>query len=138
MMKRLALAAVISGAATATPVWGADGITVELNKLTPVEGACRVYMVFTNGGDVALDSYKPDLVFFGKDGVIRKRLVVEGGPLAAGKTKVKLFDASDIDCADIGRILLNDVAACDGPGQSPVGCLAATETVARGDVKFIK
>lgn len=128
----LALVAVVQ------PARAADGISVELNKMVAAEGGCRIYMVFANNGTAPIDSYKPDLVFFDKEGVIRHRLIVEGGPLPAGKTKVKLFDAKNVICKDIGRMLLNDVAACDGGGHSPADCLARTETVSRADIEFVK
>jgi hypothetical protein len=113
-------------------------ITVELNKLETVDKGCRVYMVFTNAAAVALASYKPDLVFFGKDGVIAERLVVEGGPLPAGKTKVKLFDIVELGCASIGRVLLNDIRACDGDAMAAGTCLAITATATRTKIEFVK
>lgn len=117
----------------------ADGsISVELNKLQKQGGACRVYMVFTNGSGAALDSYKPDLVFFGTDGVIAARLVVEGGPLPAGKTKVKLFDVPALDCGEISRVLLNDISACTGHAKAVENCIGITNPSSRGGVEFIK
>lgn len=120
------------------PVHAADTINVELNKLDAVGAGCRVFMVFANQTPQTITSYKPDLVFFGKDGVIADRVVIEGGPLPAGKTRVKLFDLKSLACAAVGRVLLNDLRACDGEGRSPAACLAATQTASRAGVEFIK
>lgn len=138
-LKRMCGAIALIAAASLSPAAHAEqAISVELNKLEPLERGCRVYMVFKNATGAALTSYKPDLVFFDKNGVIADRLVVEGAPLPAGKTKVKLFDVVSLACPDIARVLLNDVRACDGAGQQPADCLAMTNTSSLGTIEFIK
>ena len=116
----------------------ADGVSIELNKLQPSDKGCRIYMVFMNATAGAISSYKPDLVFFDRAGVIADRLVVEGGPLAAGKTRVKLFDVANLACKDIARVLLNDIHTCEGPDKNAADCLSLTSTASLGSVEFIK
>ena len=89
-------------------------IRVELNAAEPVQNRCRLSFVLENQDASAIASLKLDLVVFGKDGVIDRRLVAEMGPLRAAKTTVKTFELDD-DCAHIGSILVNDVAACAPP-----------------------
>lgn len=119
-----------------------SGISLQLNKLEAVGQGCQVYMVFTNGTDGTLSSFKPELVFFNKEGVIADRLVVEGGPLAPGKTRVKLFDVAKLACTDIARVLLNDIRTCQDTSQDakrdPAGCMAMTQTNTLSAVDFIK
>lgn len=115
-----------------------QGLRIELNKLEPVEGACRAYMIFENQSGQAYDSLKLDLVMFDSDGVINKRLAVEGAPLPAGKTSVKLFDIKDVTCEQLGRILLNDVLSCRSPTGERNDCLAEIETASRNLVSFFK
>ncbi|MBO6519758.1 MAG: hypothetical protein JJ900_02615 [Rhodospirillales bacterium] len=115
----------------------ADGtIGMELNKVETAGQGCRIYMVFSNKTPEAIESFKPDLVFFDTNGVIADRLVVEGGPLTAGKTRVKLFDVAKLGCAAIGRVLLNDIRACAGHDRA--ACLAITRTSSPSDIPFIK
>jgi hypothetical protein len=76
--------------------------------------------VIENKSDVAIESMKLDLVAFGSDGGILRRLITEMGPVRAAKTMVRAF-AIDTDCKQIGSILVNDVAAC-APGE-PGACL---------------
>lgn len=114
------------------------GIDVELNKLEASGAACRAYLVLQNRAGSGFHSLKLDLVMFDTEGVVAKRLAVEAAPLANGKTSLKVFDIAGQTCDGIGRILLNDVLACqdaDGPRQD---CLAMTRTAARGPVPFIK
>ena len=120
------------------PAAAQEGMKIELNKLESVEGACRAYMVFENNASSAYDSLKLDLVMFDPNGVINKRLAVEGGPLPAGKTSVKLFDIKDVSCADVDRVLLNDVLSCQGPAGDIEGCLDDIDTTSRHSAVFFK
>lgn len=120
------------------PAAAQEGMKIELNKLESVEGACRAYMVFENNASSAYDSLKLDLVMFDPNGVINKRLAVEGGPLPAGKTSVKLFDIKGVSCADVDRVLLNDVLSCQGPAGDIDGCLEGIDTTSRHSAVFFK
>lgn len=113
-MMRAALPALALLAATGTGVLAQQPapLRLELNRLETVGNGCRIYLVVGNDGPAALDSLKLDLVLFGQDGVIDRRLAVEAGPLRAAKTSVKLFDLADFPCERLGSVLLNDVLAC--------------------------
>ncbi len=129
----LGAAMIVASACSAS---AATGVSVELNRLEPKDGACRVSLVIGNGEAKAFDSLKLDMVFFDKKGVIAKRLAVEAGPLRASKTSVKLFDAGDVACDAIGGVLLNDVTACGGGDQD---CLGLVTTASKVDgVEFKK
>ncbi len=128
--------AVFSTGSHAAP--GATPIQMELNKLEAGQNACRVYMVFENGSAHAFKSLKTDLVVFGNDGIIAKRLAVEGGPLSAKKTIVKLFDIGGVKCDGIGRVLLNGVMACEDESGVRDDCTAAIQVKSRADVPFVK
>lgn len=133
---RAALAVLTTaGALCSLPAFAASGVSVELNRLEPKDNSCQISIVVANAADKALDSLKLDLVFFDKQSVISKRLAVEAGPVRASKTSVKLFNAADAKCEDIGRVLLNDVTACGGAED----CLALVSTSSRvKDVEFSK
>lgn len=115
-----------------------SSLEVELNKLEPQNGGCRVYLVFDNGTASAFDSLKLDLVVFGTDGVISRRLAIESAPLAADKTTVKLFDLAEVACPDIGRILLNDVLECRDADGDRGDCLDRLYLGSRAGVPFLK
>ena len=111
---------------------------IELNKLESVEDSCRAYMVFKNDRGGALESLKLDLVMFDLDGLIIKRLAVEGGPLPVGKTSVRLFDITDVSCGEVGQVLLNDVLDCSGPAGEEDDCLNDIDTTSRSSALFFK
>ena len=117
---------------------GAEGLRVELNKLEPMESACRAYLLFENGTQGNFESLRLDLVMFNPEGIINRRLAVEGGPLPAGKTSVKLFDIEGVTCTSVDRVLLNGVLSCrDGQGERE-DCLSLIETASRSSADFFK
>lgn len=115
-----------------------DTLRVELNKLEPTEGDCRAYLLFENRTAIDFRAMKLDLVMFNAEGIINKRLAVEGGPLPPGKTSVKLFDIQGVGCEAVERVLLNGVLACSDPEGDRSGCLEMIETASRSSAGFFK
>ncbi|KQT45548.1 Tat pathway signal protein [Methylobacterium sp. Leaf456] len=111
-------------------------LKIELNRLEPAGEACRTYMLVDNGRGPALKSLKVDLFAFDTEGVAQKRLAVELGPVQEKKTVVRLFDFAGLSCPKIGRILLNDVLACEGADTSRETCLERIETATKTQAAF--
>lgn len=96
-------------------------LPLELNKLEPLsqgQAGCRVYFVVTNPEAETVEQLRLDLILFGTDGVILRRIALDLGPLTAKKTGVRLFDLQGLACDSIGRVLINDVLACHA-GEKP-------------------
>lgn len=117
---------------------GPERLRVELNKLESMDSACRAYLLFENRTASTFSALKLDLVMFNPDGVISRRLAVEGGPLPAGKTSVKLFDIDGVTCSSVDRVLLNGVLACSDEQGDRNDCLARIETSSRSSADFFK
>ncbi len=98
--------------AAAEPATPTDALTLELNRLENQPRGCRIYLVFGNGNNAPIETLRLDLVLFGRDGVIQRRLAVDAGPLRADRRTVKLFDVADANCDSIGSILVNDIPQC--------------------------
>lgn len=113
-------------------------LKLELNRLEPTGEACRTYLLVDNSRGPALKSLKVDLFAFDTDGVAQKRLAVELGPIQERKTMVRLFDFPALACAKIGRVLLNDVLACEGGDASREGCLDRIETESKTTAPFVR
>lgn len=113
-------------------------ITVELNKLEPVDRACRLFLLLQNRSDQTYDALTLELVSFDKEGLIGQRLAVDLAPLRAQKTSVRLFDLPDTGCDAIGRVLLNDVSACSVAGAAVDTCLDRLQVSSRGPVPLFK
>lgn len=115
-----------------------SSVSVELNKLEQMDGACRAYFVLENRSGIGFDTLKLDLVMFDSDRIVTRRLAAEVGPLPPGKTSLKVFDMQDLLCAELGRLLLNDVTACADDSGRRDDCLALLSTNTRGTVPFIQ
>lgn len=132
----LALAAL---AAMAMPAMAeTDSLHIELNRLEQRNDGCRVHLVLENASAHAFSSYRLDLVIFASDGVIARRLALETAPLRADKTMVKEFELVELACAGIGRVLLNDISACESMSGPIEDCVATARVSSRAPVSFIK
>ncbi|MBE9603446.1 Tat pathway signal protein [Acetobacteraceae bacterium H6797] len=107
-------------------------ISLELNRLEPQGAACRVWILLKNQGEAAVDPLRLDLLVFGKDGVIGRRLALDVGPVPGRKTLARIFDLSNQSCDGVGALLLNDVLLCGGadPAQR-AACLPRLTTSSR-------
>ena len=140
---RHAIATIGLAAVAAVPAFaqdsGAPEFSLELNNAADTSaGGCRLTYVAANrtGAELAQTAY--EVAVFNGEGVVSRILVLEFGALTDGKTKVVQFDLGDQTCADISRIVVNDVAACtlaDGTGEGDF-CLSGLVTASRGTIQF--
>ncbi|MDO5612948.1 MAG: hypothetical protein Q4G14_06865 [Paracoccus sp. (in: a-proteobacteria)] len=121
---------------------GADDgrIVVELNNAADTEtGACRLTFVAANHSDTGFEAASWQVGVFDAQGIVRSILVLEFGALAQRRTRIVLFDLPGRPCADISRVVVNDVAACrvqgGGAAMSDV-CLDALTPRSRTDIAF--
>ena len=128
----------VTGAVEAQEAAPTMPLRLELNRLEPNGEACRTYLVIDNSRGTALKSLKVDLFAFDTDGIAQKRLGVELGPIPDRKTVVRLFDFSAIGCPKIGRVLLNDVLACEGGQASRESCLERIQTESKTTAAFAR
>ncbi|MGE7412879.1 hypothetical protein [Methylobacterium tarhaniae] len=135
-------AATVTPAAVSQPA--APPLRVELNKLETAGDACKAILIVENGKGGPIRSLRLDLNAFDPDGIVQKRSMVELGPVPARKTALRQFEISPTPCAQVGRVLLNDVAACEG--QDSAGhtlsreiCLERIEpSSAKGAAPFVR
>jgi hypothetical protein len=126
--------------AVAAPVAAAEKgkISVEFNDLQASEKGCRAVFVLNNGLDAALTKMSLRVVAFDKEEHAKLFLSLDVGALPVGKTRVLRFDLGEgVGCSDIGRLVLDDVTACEGGGLDPAGCLAAIALSSRAPAPFV-
>lgn len=112
-------------------------IAIEFNDLQQAEAGCRAVFVLNNGLDKALDKLALRVVAFDTDQKAKLFLTLDVGALPVGKTRILRFDlGKEIGCDTIGRLVLDDVTACDGNGLDPATCLAATALSSRAGPAF--
>lgn len=136
----LALAAFGAGKnAPATPPDGeAPTIDLELNGLEATGAGCRVAFVARNGLPHDIDRLAYEIALFDGRGLVERLLVLDFKSLAAAKTSIRRFDLAGVDCAAVGRILINDAAACEGDGIAAGDCITRLSPATRTTVTFGK
>ena len=123
----------------------APSLTLELNKLEPVQATagaasgCRAYLVASDPeGGPKVDALRLDLVLFGTDGVIARRIALDVGPVQPGRMQVRPFELRDLACDGIGQILVNDALICKIGGVDQTDCLDKLRTASRVPTKLVK
>jgi hypothetical protein len=111
-------------------------LSVELNALQSTDKGCRFTFVVANQLGGALESAAFELVLFDKAGMVSRLTIVDFKDLPDGKTKVRQFDFSGVDCASLGRVLVNDATECKGSGIDARACIENLKTETRTDTAF--
>ena len=123
----------------------APALTLELNKLEPIAAAgsagpgCRAYLVANDPeGGPKFEALRLDLVLFGTDGVISRRIALDVGPVAPGRVQVRPFELRDVPCDSLGQILVNDALICKVGGADQTDCLDRVKTASRVSTKLVR
>ena len=122
------------------PAQAADpGLDIELNKAEDGDDACVASLVVRNDMGQSLDRFSMDLYVFDSAGVIARQVVLDLAPLRRDKTTVVHFNLIARPCAEVSRILVNDIPSCRGEaaGES-LDCLAALTVSSRGKIEMVK
>lgn len=139
-MSNRPFAALLGLALCCSPVLGQEtfplSLALELNALQPAEAGCRVTFLATNQLGGQLDRAAVELALFDTSGTIDRIVTLDFKDLSEGKTKVLQFELAGLQCEGIGRLLVNDVSACEGAITPPTVCLDALKTSTRLDVAF--
>jgi hypothetical protein len=130
---------VASIALTVSATYAADPgkIDVEFNSLQSSEAGCRAVFVLHNGLAAALDKLTLRVVAFDAQAHASLFLSLDVGELPANKTRVLRFDlGKSVACADVSRLVLDDVTDCAGGDMNPAKCLASINLSTRAGVPF--
>ncbi|WP_322895331.1 MULTISPECIES: hypothetical protein [unclassified Yoonia] len=112
--------------AVATPAAAQDAgtITLDLNRLDPVEQACRLTFVADNTL-ADLSALSLETVLFDQDGRVAALTLFDFGEVPQSTRRVRQFDVAGQDCADIAQVLVNGVASCTGEALDKTICAQA-------------
>lgn len=109
---------------------------LELNALQKADAGCRITFLATNNLGAPLDRAAVETALFNAEGAIDRIVTLDFKGLAAGKSKVLQFELADLPCDGIGRVLINDITACEGTGLAPTACLEHLKTTTRPAITF--
>ena len=88
-------------------------LSIELNTTKPLKDACQLMMVVDNRSSIRFNKFTVELVLFDKTGVIIKQVLAAIGRLRPMMNHFVSFPIEDVNCDDLGRVLLNEVTECE-------------------------
>ncbi len=115
------------------------GLDIELNKAEDGGGACVASFVVRNHMGQSLDRFSMDLYVFDRAGVIARQVLLDLAPLRGDKTTVARFNLIAAPCAEVSRILVNDIPSCRGEASGEtLDCLANLAVSSRARIEMVK
>jgi hypothetical protein len=130
------LAMLAAPAALAQDAAASRSLDIELNALQQSEGGCRITFLAENRLGATIDRAALEIALFRTDGGIDRIVTLDFKALTPGKSKVLQFEIAGLACDELGRLLINDVTACEGEALEPGSCLAGLAASSRPDVTF--
>ena len=138
------VAAALIAVGLAGPAPAAErGLDIEINKAEDGDGTCVVSLVVRNDMGQNLDRFSMDLYVFDSDGVIARQVLLDLAPLRGAqggtKTTVARFNLIARPCAEVSRVLVNDIPSCRGEAAGEtLDCLAALTVSSRARIEMVK
>lgn len=131
----MALVAPLPATAQNTP---ATGLRLELNNAQDgPDGMCELTILTENATANTLERAAWQFAIFDADGRVRALPVIDFGTLIQGKTRLVVIAMPGRPCAQISRIVVNDVAECRIGGENqPDLCLTGLATSSLVDIDF--
>jgi hypothetical protein len=142
----LATASIVTGLGgpASVAVAAEPGLDIELNKAEDGgDGACVASFVVRNTMGQSLDRFSMDLYVFDSNGVIARQVLLDLAPLkgiqGGAKTTVARFNLIATPCAEVSRILVNDIPSCRGAASGKtLDCLGGLSVSSRGRIEMVK
>lgn len=111
-------------------------IEVELNNAQQEDSVCRLSFMIRNALPQTVGELSMEIVLLDTQGLARTFMILRSGQLTAGKRRIHQFDLPDTSCSELGEILINDVADCQGDSLSPASCLKMLSASSRTQIKL--
>ena len=116
-------------------------LIIDLQKAEQLQKACRISFLFQNKLSHPLKDMILDTAVLDKDGLAQQFLMLQTGALSLGKRRIRQYDLENIKCQDVGEILINDIAECQGasPEKDKItaeSCLSALSASSRSKIKL--
>ncbi|WP_270728296.1 hypothetical protein [Shimia sp. Alg240-R146] len=87
-------------------------LSLELNAVQEVEGACRVTFVANNTTGAAIDKAVFETVIFDSTGAVVRLSLFDFRALPEGRPRVRQFDVPGMRCETISQTLINGANTC--------------------------
>ncbi len=135
---RVVLTLTVLGLGVASVAAQAPRLILELNKVESSSEGCQFHIVIRNNTGSDIEVLGADLVFFDQNGVMANRSNVSFGKVKSNKTLFRSFVFPDLNCGDVGQVLVNEVLQCQLAREAQIDCLDVMEVSSRADIEFFK
>lgn len=112
-------------------------LTLELNAVQDVEGACRVTFVANNSTGSAIDKAVFETVIFDTSGAVVRLSLFDFRELPKGRPRVRQFDVPGMTCDTIGQTLINGTNTCIANGVESDICRDGLNLLSRITIKLL-
>ncbi len=138
LLERVVLTLTILGFGTVSAVAQAPRLFLELNKVESSSEGCQFHIVIRNQTGSDIEVLGADLVFFDQNGVMANRSNVSFGKVKSNKTLFRTFIFPNLNCGDVGQVLVNEVLQCQLARETQIDCLEVMDVTSRADIEFFK
>lgn len=122
----------------AFPALADDGVSIELQAASDVEGACHATFAVRNGLQHTLDRFRIDFYVFGAEGAAKSRSNVDLAPLPQNRRILFSFRISTEPCTVISKVLVNDIPQCRAAHGGTLDCLSQLAVSSRGSIELVR
>ena len=126
---------VTAGSAAAQDIQGKN-LSIELNALEPVEGACRISFLIQNGHAADITQAVFEAVLFDSEGRVNRMTLFDFGDLPSARPRVRQFVISGLPCQGLSRVLINGAETCSGDGLVEDACIQGLDLRSRTAVEI--
>lgn len=114
-----------------------EGLSVELNTLDQSDSGCQLTFLVTTSFQTGIDQLVFETVLFDVAGGVDRLTLFDLGAIPAGKPRVRQFVMPDLQCSDLGKVLINGIPTCTAPGRDAGSCADALTVISRTDVEIL-
>ena len=142
IIRLFALAAFLAGAvpvagAAQSDAQAAPVLSLELNALQDVGGACRLTFLARNGTGADIEKAVFETVIFDASGGVVTLSLFDFRDLPADRPRVRQFDLQGLACRDVGQALINGSNTCLVDGAESRVCNDALSLGSRIEVELL-
>lgn len=112
-------------------------LSVELNTVSQVDAGCQLTFVASSEHPEGMESVVFETVLFETSGAVNRLTLFDFGAIPAGVPRVRQFVVPDLQCASLGRLLINGVSACSVPGLDEDACAEGLSVTSRTEVEVL-
>lgn len=142
LLRPLVLAALFAGAVPVVALAQSSEdatarLSLELNAVRDVSGACRLTFLAQNGTGTTIDQAVFETVIFDTSGGVVSLSLFDFRDLPADRPRVRQFDVPDMTCDSVGQALINGSNSCVAGGAESGICDEALSLSSRISVELL-